>query len=155
MGKFSDALPILQKSEGGYINHKNDRGGATNYGVTNAVFCDAQRVGIISKDIVEVKNITKEDAAKIFKEMYWKEIHGDDLPRDLSIAVFDMAINSGPQTAIKTLQYVLGVISDGAIGPNTLLAIDNYKGNLLDDYFKAREQKYESIVKRRESQKGY
>lgn len=155
MGKFSDALPIVQKSEGGYVNHKNDRGGETNYGVTKATFLEAQRQKILSKNIVSVGNITKEDAEKVFKQMYWNKMHGDDLPRDLSIAVFDMAINSGPKTAIKTLQKVLGLAQDGAIGPEILLAISNYKGDLLDDYIKAREAKYRAIVKKNPTQKVF
>jgi lysozyme family protein len=155
MGKFSDALPIVQKSEGGYSNHKSDRGGKTNYGVTNVTFHEAQRQRIISKNIVSVKNITKKDAEKIFKQMYWDKIHGDDLPRDLSIAMFDMAINSGPKTAVTTLQKILKVTPDGVVGSETLLAIDNYKGNLLDDYIKAREAKYGRIVANDPSQKVF
>ncbi len=155
MGKFSDALPIVQKSEGGYVNHKNDRGGETNYGVTKATFLEAKRQRILSKDIVNVANITKKDAEKVFKQMYWNKMHGDDLPRDLSIAVFDMAINSGPKTAIKTLQKVLGVSQNGTIGSETLLAINNYKGDLLDDYLKAREAKYLAIVKKKPTQKVF
>lgn len=145
--KFSVALSFVQKSEGGYSNHKNDRGGATNYGVTNTTFHDAQRLGIISKNIVRVKDITKEDAEKIFKEMYWKKIHGDELPRDLSIAVFDMAILSSPERAVRTLQKALGLTPDGVIGPETMLAINNYKGNLLDDFLIARGAFYRNDVR--------
>jgi lysozyme family protein len=70
MNKFNKSLSFVQTAEGGYSNHKNDRGGATNYGVTHATFNEAQRTGIINKDIAEVKDITKEDADKIFKQMY-------------------------------------------------------------------------------------
>jgi lysozyme family protein len=33
--------------------------------------------------------------------------------------VFDMAVNSGPARAVRTLQGCLGVTSDGAFGPLT------------------------------------
>jgi lysozyme family protein len=38
------------------------------------------------------------------------------------LAVFDYAVNSGPNRAIKALQAVIGVAVDGIVGPITLAA---------------------------------
>ena len=40
--EFIDALPFVLQWEGGYVNHPNDPGGATNKGVTQKVY-DAWR----------------------------------------------------------------------------------------------------------------
>jgi lysozyme family protein len=37
--------------------------------------------------------------------------------------VFDMAVNSGPARAVRTLQACLGVAADGAFGPLTRTAL--------------------------------
>jgi len=41
----------------------------------------------------------------------------------LDLALFDFAVNSGPDRAVKALQGRLGVVSDGQVGPLTLNAI--------------------------------
>ncbi|MEO5806032.1 putative peptidoglycan-binding domain-containing protein [Devosia sp.] len=46
------------------------------------------------------------------------------MPAGLDLALFDFAVNSGPDRAIKTLQALLGVVADGQIGPVTLAAIN-------------------------------
>ncbi len=35
---FSESLPFVLRWEGGYVNHPNDPGGATNKGVTQKVY---------------------------------------------------------------------------------------------------------------------
>ena len=40
----------------------------------------------------------------------------------LDLAVFDLAVNSGPARAVRMLQTVLGVAVDGIVGPVTLEA---------------------------------
>ena len=42
MSGFVQALPVVLRFEGGYADHPNDPGGATNKGITQAVF-DAYR----------------------------------------------------------------------------------------------------------------
>jgi lysozyme family protein len=51
-------------------------------------------------------------------------VKGDNLPKGVDYAVFDLAVNSGPGKAAKTLQSVLGANPDGQIGPATLRALE-------------------------------
>jgi lysozyme family protein len=148
MGNFDLAYQFVKKAEGGYSNHKNDRGGETNYGITRATFDDAKKLGIISDSIKSVKDITQDDAKKIYKEMYWNKINGDALPADLAIALFDTAVNMGVGASVKMLQKIIGVPQDGVLGSETLAAINNYNGDLVDTYLDAREAKYYGIVER-------
>ncbi len=48
---------------------------------------------------------------------------GDDLPSGLDLAAFDYAVNSGPARAVRTIQGLVAVTTDGRIGPQTLSAI--------------------------------
>ncbi|MCL4456172.1 MAG: hypothetical protein M1406_02000 [Nitrospirae bacterium] len=148
MGNFDLAYQFIKKAEGGYSNHKNDRGGETNYGITQNTFKKAKELGIISESIESVKDITQDDAKKIYRQMYWDKINGDALPTDLSIALSDTAVNMGVGASVKMLQKILGVQQDGVLGSETLAAINNYNGNLLDAYLDAREAKYYGIVER-------
>jgi len=122
---FPEALRLVLKHEGGYVNHPRDPGGATNLGITIGT---AKRYGVDmdgdnDTDIVDIKMLTPSVASKIYKGEYWDKVAGDLLPSGLDYAVFDFAVNSGIGRAPKYLQAVLGVTQDGKIGPATLKAI--------------------------------
>jgi lysozyme family protein len=46
----------------------------------------------------------------------------------LDYAAFDFGVNSGPGTAVRKLQKVLGIGQDGIVGAQTLAAVDAYAG---------------------------
>ncbi|MAD98719.1 MAG: putative glycosyl hydrolase [Prokaryotic dsDNA virus sp.] len=107
--------------EGGYVNHPEDPGGATNMGVTQRVYDGwRRRKGM---PIQSVKKITKDEVVAIYKDQYWDKVWGDHLPSGLDYSVYDFAINSGPSRAIKFLQRILGVTQDGIMGNVTFSAI--------------------------------
>lgn len=123
---FAEALRLVLRHEGGYVNHPKDPGGATNLGITIGT---AKRYGVDmdgdnDTDIVDIKMLTPSVAAKIYKGEYWDKVAGDLLPSGLDYAVFDFAVNSGIGRAPKYLQAVLGVTQDGKIGNATLKAIE-------------------------------
>ena len=120
---FDKSLALVLVHEGGYVNHPLDPGGATNRGVTQAVY-DAYRK-TRGKPVQSVKFITDEEVNAIYKFQYWDRVQGDLLPAGLDYAVFDFAVNSGVGRASKYLQAVLGVAQDGQIGARTLAAITN------------------------------
>lgn len=129
---FPAALQALLKHEGGYVNHPSDPGGMTNLGVTKRVW--EEWVGH-EVDEKQMRALTPELVAPLYKKKYWDKVCGDELPTGLDLAVFDLAVNSGPGRAAKMLQKVLGVTQDGAIGPQTIakaLNVDSSK--LIADY---------------------
>ncbi|MBM3210811.1 hypothetical protein FJZ33_01225 [Candidatus Poribacteria bacterium] len=152
MSNFDLAMQFVKIWEGGYSNHPNDRGGPTQFGITQAIFNTAKQQGVISNTITSVKNLNLNDAKIIYQEMYWDEVSGDALPKDLSIALFDTAVNIGVGRSVKMLQTILNVTQDGIIGPQTLSAIENYNGNLVNDFLNARETGYKEIVQNDSSQ---
>lgn len=129
---FDLALRALLKHEGGFVHHELDPGGMTNLGVTKKVW--EEWVGH-PVDEKQMRALTPEIVAPLYKKKYWDKVRGDDLPTGVDLAVFDLAVNSGPGRAAKMLQKVLGVAQDGAIGPQTLLkAVNIDSSKLVADY---------------------
>lgn len=117
---YDRALAAVLEHEGGWSDHPADNGGATNKGITLATF----RRFIKPKGTkADLKALTTEQAAVVYRHEYWDKVSGTVLPAGVDYAVFDFAVNSGPSRAIKFLQKVVGVEQDGKIGPKTLAAV--------------------------------
>ena len=119
------ALRLIRRHEGGYVDHPDDPGGATNLGITHATLAAWRGKPVTKQD---VRNLTVAEAAAIYRARYWDAVRGDELPAGVDLAVFDFAVNSGPGRAIRTLQTVLGVPQDGALGPVTMAALAKAPG---------------------------
>ena len=121
---FSNVLPLVLAHEGGYVNHPKDPGGATNKGVTQKVYDDYRRNrGLEPRS---VRSITRAEIHDIYKFQYWDMVNADRLPAGLDYAVFDYAVNSGPNRAAKELQRLLRLNQvDGQIGEGTLRAVND------------------------------
>lgn len=148
MSEF-DALigPLLQR-EGGYVDHKDDRGGATNYGITQRVYSDWS--GISGRD---VRAMQKGEAVKIYFDLYWKPAKCEQLPEQIREIHFDSAVNHGVGRAVKLLQSALGVTVDGVIGGKTIGAADAMDYALLKARYTVERYKfYGGIVARDKSQ---
>lgn len=116
---FKACLEHVFASEGGYVDHPKDPGGATNMGITISTL-SAWRGSPASK--ADVRNLTRDEAAKIYRANYWNPVRGDDLPAGLDLVAFDAAVNSGVSRGAAWLQKALGVPADGKIGPQTITA---------------------------------
>jgi lysozyme family protein len=122
--RFAACLDVVLVEEGGYVDNPADPGGITNMGITRRTLAAWRHVSpesALSKD--EVKALTRAEAAEIYRAQYWTPCRGDALPAGLDLAVFDYAVNSGPDRAIRALQTALGVVADGIAGPVTLAAV--------------------------------
>jgi lysozyme family protein len=113
------AIRKILEDEGGYVNHPDDPGGATNKGITIATF---RRYIKRDGTIADLKALTTQQAVDVYKAQYWDAVRADDLPSGVDYTVADFAVNSGPSRAAKYLQAALGVTQDGAIGPQTIAA---------------------------------
>lgn len=112
---FTTAFEKLLGHEGGYSDHKDDPGGKTRYGITEAV---AREVGYRG----DMRELPLDLAQRIYKDRYWDAVQAEHLPADIRYAVFDAAVNSGVAQAAKWLQRACGVKDDGVIGPQTIRA---------------------------------
>jgi len=116
MSVFDTIFDRLMKHEGGYVNHPNDPGGETMYGVTKRV---AQAHGYYGS----MRRLPKATAKAITEKSYYKAVKGDQLDRLIAWQLTDAAYNHGNRQAVKFLQRAVGASVDGLIGPRTLAAV--------------------------------
>lgn len=121
MSEFNRSLAKVLVHEGGYVDDPHDPGGATNQGVTQAVYDDYRDTYGLKRQ--GVKLMAQGERDTIYRMRYWALIKGDSLPVGVGYIVFDGAVNSGVSQSAKWLQRALGVKADGLIGPGTLAAV--------------------------------
>lgn len=121
---FEQAFERLLGHEGGFVDHPEDPGGATRWGITQRI---ARKHGYTGN----MRNFPVEEARRIARAEYWDKVRADDVPDALRFDLFDGAYNSGPPQAIKWLQRAAGADDDGIIGPKTLTAVRAANPHLL------------------------
>lgn len=117
---FPKSLKDVLKHEGGWADNPKDPGGATMKGVTLATFRKRVKANATKADL---RNITDEQLATVYRRNFWDEVHGAELPSGLDYAMMDYGVNSGPGRANKELQAIVGVVVDGRLGPVTMEAV--------------------------------
>lgn len=121
---FDQSFDRLIGNEGGHVNRADDPGGETNWGITWPVLRQAIGLGNgIVPSSVTIASLTREQARPIYKALFWDRGHMDEYDPAISFQVFDFAVNSGIDTALRKLQRAAGVADDGHIGPITVAAI--------------------------------
>lgn len=123
-------LDDLLRKEGGYVDHPDDRGGATNFGITESVARAAGWAGAM-------RDLPRDFALAIYRRRYWSgpgfETVAAIAPR-VAAELFDTGVNMGPGVAIAFLQRSLNALNrqgrdwadiavDRSIGPATLTAL--------------------------------
>jgi len=95
---FDRALAFVLGVEGGYNKADPvDRGGPTNFGIRQVTY-DFYRA-TMRLPTQPVTEITREEAAAIYRTNYWEPLGCDDRPAPLDLIVFDTAVNHGPGRA--------------------------------------------------------
>jgi len=140
---FDKCLAMLLEHEGGYVNSKHDRGGMTNLGVTRRVYEDWMDRPVTEQ---EMRDLTPDDVAPIYKKNYWDRVKGDQLPSGVDWCAFDWAVNSGSGRPAKAIQRAVGATQDGAIGNQTLGLVAEKDPKFIIDYvYTVRQAFYESL----------
>lgn len=114
--------------EGGYASHPADRGGATNWGITEQVARAHHYVG-------DMRNLPRKVAAAIYVQRYWLEVGLDRVAAaspELAAELFDIAVNMGPRWAGTLFQRALNVLNRGA-GDYPDIAADGRIGTMSID----------------------
>ena len=137
---FDEIIEVTLHHEGGYVHDPTDLGGETNYGIAKRFYPD-----------VDIKNLTKDGAKEIYKEVYWDGNKVESLPEDLRHIYFDMCVNQGKGRAVKILQRAAnakgaGLAVDGGMGPKTIAAMDGVELQRVRAY---RVKYYADLVTRK------
>lgn len=123
MSDINSFINEVLKREGGYVDHPADRGGPTNFGITQTTL--SRYIGRrATRD--EVKHLSVDVAREIYEKNYFIGPRLNLLPESIQGFVFDSAVNHGPRRAVKFVQsvcnqagYSPALSEDGAMGPNT------------------------------------
>lgn len=127
------AIQSVIEREGGYVNHPADKGGATNFGVTEA---KAREHGYLGS----MKDYPLAAAVSVYDVDFWQRLNLDliaEISPVIAVHLFDFAVNSGTTRAAKHLQRLLNVLNnkeqyypdikvDGGIGKNTTTALNQF-----------------------------
>lgn len=119
--------------EGGYGDHPADRGGATRFGITQAV---ARAHGFAG----DMRVFPRTAAVAIYRQAYWIDPGYEGVGRiapGIAGELFDTGVNMGPAVASGFLQRALNALNrgasdypdlvvDGRIGPGTLAALAGF-----------------------------
>lgn len=150
---FEEAIVHILKNEGGYVDHKADPGGATNYGVslrflkTLGLYGDFNNDGLINGN--DIKSMNVNEAKALYKKFWWdKHKYGHIESPKIATKILDMSINLGSYRAHCIIQHSLNdsghdLLVDGIIGWKTIKAINKHKDqNKLLSYIIANLSKY-------------
>ena len=122
--QFDACLAFTLAQEGGYVDDPADPGGATNMGITLATLRHWDHDPALGP--VDVRDLTRQTAAAIYRALYWNALRGDALPAGIDLSTFDFGVNAGTRRSAELLQQVLGIPPaqvDGSVGPETLRAV--------------------------------
>lgn len=155
MAEFQKALEHTLIWEGGYQRSSRDSGNynsrreliGTNYGISAPVL--EAYMGRVPT-VEDMRSLSMSVVNEIYRQ-YWDEVRASDV-EDQAVAglLFDMAVNHGPRSASRLVQHLVGVKTDGIIGPVSIKAInESDPEDLLRRMVESRRSLYASIVARR------
>lgn len=147
---FEKSVNFVLQHEGGYANVSNDRGGETNYGISQAF------LNSIGSNL-KVKDVTRSKAIELYYEYFWFPLNlGRIADQTVATFVLDSAVNHGNSRAGKILQKAINlqksVTIDGIIGEQTIKACNEIviceknKVFLIDSLKSIRKNFYAQIV---------
>ena len=146
MANFDDAIQIILKSEGGYVNDPDDPGGETNMGITKRDFPQ-----------LDIVNLIVEQAKEIYKEKYWDSVKGNQISNQkVANQIFDFGVNAGTKRSIKKAQEVLKetfnvMVVDGIIGNQTVGTLNSFDSDLFVVKFKLKRIEYYTAIAKKAS----
>lgn len=116
---FTNAVELVLKNEGLYVNDVDDKGGETKFGISKRSYPN-----------VDIKNLSVEKAKAIYKKDFWENQNYKNIKNpDLAIKVFDLAVNVGTSRANKLLQRSLRTankkVEENGILDDTIIRLIN------------------------------
>jgi lysozyme family protein len=165
MADFTQAFQLMIAHEGGYVNDPDDPGGETYKGVARKIFSKWDgwtKVDILKRQPGFPANLDKDTelqgaVSDFYRVNFWDKINGDQITnQDVANSIFDFGVNAGVTTSASLAQMVIGVNSDGVIGPQSISGINNYDPNhFLASFTVAKIARYVNIVKKRPTSQKY
>lgn len=157
MAHFKDTFNYILKIEGGLSRSKIDKGGTTNFGISQR-FLDRINYN------VKAESLTREDAIYIYHTYFWLIAPFEKiLSQKVANKIFDIGIHFAFEKAIELVQQSCNMFLpdgekikvDGAFGAKTLAAINKINPDVLINAIREKQiQRYQLIVLRDPTQEG-
>ncbi len=131
--------------EGGFSDHPADRGGATRWGITEAV---ARAYGYRG----EMRAFPRGSAAAIYRRIYWLRPGFDRVAKlspSVAAELFDTGVNMGPAVAVSFLQRALNALNRSASDYPDIVPgprIDDATLGSLSDFLGRRKPSGETVL---------
>lgn len=157
MNRYDIAFEKTIAHEGGFVDHKNDTGGATNHGISLRFARSIKDMSLDKNDdgeidVKDVRLFTVEDAKRVYKKHFWQALPYEQVEAKL----FDIAVNMGKKQANKLLQRAIGVTADGVIGPVTVRVMLMIDENIIMKAFRVEiKDFYRRLVEARPQNKVF
>lgn len=159
MANFDISIKFILTHEGGFSNNPNDKGGATNYGISQAFLRSINSP-------IKPSEVTIDMARALYHDYFWTPLRLNELKcQTVATFVFDTAVNCGNTKAVEILQEAIyqqkPIEIDGIIGRQTIKAcndITSCERNemfLIDCLKSLRKSYYMKIVKRTPEQRTF
>lgn len=140
---FKDKWGIIKDKtavEAGFVDNPDDKGGATNFGITHITAKEWQSLWAKYNWNGDMRTMPKDLAYEIYDKGWWQKLSLDPIfavSPPLAERIFDFGINAGRGNAGRCLQMLLNVLNkqqtlwpdlaiDGAVGPGTIKAFDAF-----------------------------
>lgn len=162
MSDFEEAVSLVLRHEGNYVDHPNDPGGATSFGVSLRFLADHPDDGDFDGDgdvdKEDIMNMTLDDAKSIYKKHWWDKYGYWKIPdQTIATKVFDFSVNMGAKRAHVLLQeamnnaFGLNLTIDGALGPASYQVLcsildGDQEQQLIDAYCDAAWGFYQRLI---------
>ncbi len=140
--RFKKLHTFIKRAEGGFVDHPDDDGGVTNFGITHKTLSDWRGTPVTAED---VKNLTQAEADEILRTNYYARCRCGEMPERMAMVVYNSAVMSGPKKAITLLQEAfneLGMTADGEplevdgiLGRFTMTAVRETDASVLSETY--------------------
>lgn len=128
---------VIDQLEGGG-REVTDSGGLTRWGISQRAYPQ-----------LDIHTLSRERAEALYARDYWAPLRAGEIPAPLALCLFDAGVNQGVHTATILLQEVLGVGTDGTIGPKTVAAARQSGPETIVRFLERRLHRYELIARTR------
>lgn len=142
MSHFNAALMDVLAHEGGFVNRKEDNGGATNYGISLRFL---KMLPVIAGDVNgdghinthDVLSLTPDTAAAFYHTYFWQHYRLDSIiDKGVATKLFNLFVNMRGKTAALVAQRAANDLGsaltvDGIAGTRTFRALNAHPADAL------------------------